>query len=384
MVLRPTSRPLCVAAVLVTLLLALVLAGDVTRSHGAELSAVSTENAAQPRNDRYRGKQLLLSRDQHGRPLSAPAEQPAISQDNRTAVAAAYVSRAEGITPLATGGHQNVYLVHRRKGYDKKAKKPWLIGRVVMASRGTEVPDGDSWAPAFDGDDNHRASCLAFLSTATNLTAGDGNGRADAFVRNLRNGKIRRINTSGTANSVSVDGGCKRVLVGTDRGVFLSTNGRRARRIAGGVVSDVSISTYGKTASWLRAGNVRLWRSGKRVGTIGRGSAPQIAANGKLVVYERGGKLKRYLLKTRRTATVGNGSQAAMTLTGRFTFWVSGSLVRAVGLKKPVAHCSGGPGSPATSAHGNYVLYTCPPGEAVSPHPQVYLGHIGSSSYGKR
>ena len=67
---------------------------------------------------------------------------------------------------------------------------PWRAGRTVLASQGLggAPANGRSYAPALDGDSHHVPRCVGFISDASNLVAGDTNGVADAFVRDLRNG----------------------------------------------------------------------------------------------------------------------------------------------------------------------------------------------------
>lgn len=335
------------------------------------------------RSDRYRGMQLLVSRNADGLPSNAPAEDPAISQDNRTAVAIAYASSATDIVRQGTGGHKNVYLVHRRKGYGRNAEEPWKIAGVELASRGSRAPNGDSWNPTFDGDDTHRATCLAFLSKASNLVGGDHDHQVDVFVRSLANDRLRRIAAPGSANSVDVDGGCDHIIIGTSSGVYIDGPGGDSHRIASGGAEHATIDTYARAASYERDGWVFMWREGKGTERIGRGHSPVISPNGKVVVFEHDGKVRRFRLLTGKTGSLGPGKDVAMTLTAAFIFWVHDDVVDATGLHKPAGSCDLGPSSPATSAHGNYVLYACSPGETISPHSQIYLSHIGGYSHGR-
>lgn len=382
------------------LLLVIVGCAGVLASGGSSVAGSSRDGESEPgyedpagnepvdndptrRWDRYRDEQLLISNNTSGLPANASSGDPAISQDNRTAVAVAYESSATDIVGQKTGGHNNVYLVHRRRPFGHNAEESWKIAETVMASRGSGTPNGDSWNPTFDGDDTHAASCLAFLSKASNLVGGDRNHRADVFVRSLRGNGLRRIATPGSANSVDVDGGCDHIIYATGCGVYVDGPGGEIQRIARGRASDATIDTYARAASFERGGSVFMWREGKGVKKIGRGTSPVISPNGKMVIFEDDGNVRRYRLLTGKTGTVGPGKQAAMTLTAVFIFWINGDLVDATGLSKPAASCTLGPRSPATSAHGNYVLYTCPPGPNLSPHAQVYLSYIGGYSHGR-
>src|SRR4051812_7839294 len=127
--------------------------------------------------------------------LSGSASHPAISHDNRLAQLAAFES--EG----------NVYVVHRASGFGPNGT-PWAAGSKELASVGIgEQPaDGASTAPSLDGTSRVAPHCVAFVSAAGNLVRGDTNGKADAFVRDLRTGKTIRVsvNSSGHQSTGSV------------------------------------------------------------------------------------------------------------------------------------------------------------------------------------
>lgn len=340
-------------------------------------AAESAHWAGTSRVDALRGVQPLVSHNLHSAPSNAPASDPAISQDNRTAVALAYVSAATDIVDDRTGGRDNIYLVHRARPFGLDAEQPWGAGSTELVSRGTTQPDGDSWDPTLDGDDRHAASCLAFVSRATNLTTGDTNDKADVFVRPLRRSGLRRIATRGNANSVAVDGGCDDIAIGTDAGLFLVAKGRKPKRISGGNARSATIDTYARSGSFERSGHVYHWFRSGRVRRIASGTNPVISANGKWIAYESGGKVRAFNTGTRRSMVLGIGKQPSLTLTGVFAFWVSGPLVDATGLRKPAASCSSGPGEPATSAHGNYVVFTCADETPGNPHAQIHVSYIG-------
>jgi hypothetical protein len=354
------------------------IAGLAVVALGSAYSDADPGDQSTTRVDAYRGEQLLLSRSADGSPADGPSFDPAISEDNRTAVAAAYVSTATDIVEGSTPGRRNVYLVHRAGPFDREAKSNWKFGRVELVSRGTGALNGDSWDPSFDGDDRHRASCLAFVSSASNLVAGDVNGRADVFIRSLNRSRLKRIASRGNAESVDVDGGCENVAFATSAGVFLRGSSGAPRRIATGETRSATIDTYGDQVAFERSGAVYLWTRGRGIRKIGRGANPLISGNGKFVSYDEGGNVRNYSVRTRRSKVIGPGHTSSSTLTGLFVFWINGSRVDATGLQKPAAACASGPASPATSAHGNYVLYTCAPGGQRSADAQVFLSYIGA------
>jgi Tol biopolymer transport system component len=90
---------------------------------------------------------------------------PAISADGR------YVAFASAASTLVSGdsnGTEDVFVV------DRVAR---TTERVSLSSAG-EQGNGDSYGPAISADGRY----VAFTSSASNLTAGDGNGELDVFV----------------------------------------------------------------------------------------------------------------------------------------------------------------------------------------------------------
>src|SRR3712207_9461504 len=70
----------------------------------------------------------------------------------------------------------------------------WKPGKTKLLSRGPGGvrANGPSFEPAVDGNTKNRARCVAFLSDASNLVAGDTNGVTDAFLDR----KSTRLNSS--------------------------------------------------------------------------------------------------------------------------------------------------------------------------------------------
>ncbi len=103
---------------------------------------------------------------------------PSISPSGRHV---AFTSIAQDL--LAPGLDANlaldVYLADRRAG---------TLQRVSLDLAGGD-PDADSWQPAVAS----QGRVVAFLSDATDLVPGDGNGTTDAFVRDLRAGVTQRV-----------------------------------------------------------------------------------------------------------------------------------------------------------------------------------------------
>src|SRR3954471_19444122 len=173
------------------------------------LSAAAAPPALAQRGGR--GAALLAHTPSGGQP-NAPATDPAISGDGRMNRYAAYSSAATDIVAGA-GAHRNVFVVYRQAPLTKTGS-PWKMGKTVLISKGRGgAANGDSWGPAFDGYDYAHAGqeitvapkCLAFVSAASNLVAGDRNHKADVFVKRMPNGRLTRIASAGAASEVTLD-----------------------------------------------------------------------------------------------------------------------------------------------------------------------------------
>lgn len=166
----------------------------------------------------------LLSRSYSGRIPNGPSRNAFVSADQRVARYIAYESDASDIVRGDTNNLTDVFVARRRKPW-KKSGSPWLYGDTVLASkgRGGQPANGRSYRPVTDGDSSHRASCVAFVSDASNLVPRDTNGVADAFVYHVGSHRIERISVDskgrqadGPTYDVSVDGECARVAFTAD------------------------------------------------------------------------------------------------------------------------------------------------------------------------
>jgi len=143
----------------------------------------------------------------------------AISQDQRYAALAAFSSTATNLVHGRGGSDADVFLV-RRAGHFGASGLVWRAGHVLapVHSAGGGRPNGNVVAPALNGGFFSPASCVAFISNATNLLPGNAAGQYDAYVEDLRTRRIRRVSVAsngahanGPTDSVSVDGQCERV-----------------------------------------------------------------------------------------------------------------------------------------------------------------------------
>jgi Tol biopolymer transport system component len=181
---------------------------------------------------------LLVSQNAAGTPANAPAGNAVISQDKRFARVVAFESAATNLVAGAGSG-SNVYVVERAPGYGDDGS-PWQFGQITLASTGIggQPANGSSSGASLGGTSRVAPRCVAFVSAASNLVAGDTNGTPDAFVRDLRTGRTVRasVNSSarqsrGTVSEVAVNGLCTRVAFVSDGGdlALMSTRNRSWR-----------------------------------------------------------------------------------------------------------------------------------------------------------
>ena len=168
----------------------------------------------------------LLSRSLTGGFPNGPSRNAVFAQNGQGASFAAYESDASDIVAGDTNGFTDIFVVRRGGSFTDTRGEPWQPAYTQLVSQGMggAPANGPSYKPDADGDAKHRQPyCIAFVSEASNLVPGDTNGKADAFIKNLRNGAITRVSlgtggvqSDGTTYDVQVDGSCTRVAFTSD------------------------------------------------------------------------------------------------------------------------------------------------------------------------
>ena len=118
----------------------------------------------------------------------APSSQSEMSLDGRFV---AFVSGAQGLVSGDTNGKLDVFLRDRVAG---------TTTRVSVGSGGSQG-NGRSDLPSISRDGRY----VAFFSEATNLVAGDTNGRSDIFVRDVVAGSTRRVSVTAGGGQANGD-----------------------------------------------------------------------------------------------------------------------------------------------------------------------------------
>jgi len=327
--------------------------------------------------------QQLISRATNGGLPNAPAFEPTISGDSRIARYVAYSSAATNIASGAGGGHRNIFLV-KRGGSPGKFGTPWKYGSTKLVSRGRGGPaNGDSYAPALggwtNGDTAKKPKCLGFVSRASNLVAGDSNGRADAFARKLPSGKPQRINSPATVSEVAVSGDCRTVAVVAGGSLYVKRPGTKRRKLAGGGVSSPNLTFNGAQIGYAKNGKVLVRRvAGGGRNTIAGGSNPSVDADapqGKVrrLAYQRGGSTfikavsggERLMAPRSSLPVMSAGASQAMFASGPYAYLYAVS--NDFGKPNPQGFCPEDQGvinGLDLSARGNYSVLSCSGGAA--------------------
>jgi hypothetical protein len=327
-------------------------------------------------------KALLAHTPSGGQP-NAPATEPAISGDGRLNRYAAFTSAATDVV-AGSGAHRNVFLVVRRRPFDLAATTQWWGAQTILASKGRSGPaNGDSWGASFDGYDYARGGreitvkprCLAFISAASNLVPGDGNGHADVFLRQLATGTLTRIATAGAASEVALDGRCSSLSYVAGGTVYTRDlrTGSTQRISAAGGASSPEVSANGEITTYARNGIVYVNRQGDGgMHTIGPGTQPTADEWGRYVAFNRGDDV--WLANTSGAAQARmlepGVTAPSMTAGGHFVFYVRGPIATS-NIYKSFGAC---PGSDALqiagSSHGNYAAFSCTDGA-------LYMSYVG-------
>lgn len=247
----------------------------------------------------------LISRAYDGGAPNGPSTNAVISQDRRWSRYIAFESEASNLVKSDPNGFKDVFVVRRAGSFRNNGSK-WLRGKTTLISRAPGGPaNGPSWGAALDGGFWHVPSCVAFLSSASNLVAGDTNGKVDAFVSQRIGRPPKRVSLPGGAQAtadtteVAVSQDCTRIAFVTGGKLYVKVGKKvRAMKKAGAPHRDPSFSN-GFTNDLVFTGRegVYLSRGGtkrpKLVGPGGRNPAysdihkPPPNCKRRTIAYER-------------------------------------------------------------------------------------------------
>jgi hypothetical protein len=342
----------------------------------------------------------LLSRTASGAAAGGDSGGVAISGDSRRASVAAFDSTSSQLTGGTAPGVRNVFTVDRAGPFDDTGSA-WRAGAVHLVSSGLggAPANGDSFGAALDGTTRIAPRCVAFVSSASNLVPGDTNGVADAFVRDLRTGRIRRVSVTsggrqanGPTTAVAIDGSCREVAFAATAPNLALTHTRKpswrsaVTRAPAPGTQQIYLHFLGGTRKVDRAVRGLTFVLSATNGRPGGASSgePSVANNGSAVAFSSGGQvlertLRRALgrvihhhrvqfwrLGTRRIASGGARSPAVNVDNTEVAFARGSQILVAKpgGSERDVAGSATGP--PALTDGGTFVAFASDPAPTLA------------------
>jgi len=220
-------------------------------------------------HDRQTGQTTRVSVSSSGVEENAPPPDDyaaiSISGDGRYV---AFYSDATNLVSGDTNGETDIFVHDRQTG---------TTTRASVASDGSEANAGSS-EPSLSGDGRY----IAFISSATNLVAGDTNGKGDVFVRDLQTGTITRVSVNssgkeanGWSNSPSISGDGRYVA-------FLSKSSNLDPRAYDFGVYELA---YVRDLQVGQTTLASVYSSGDTLG-VGSIDGPAISRDGRYVAFE--------------------------------------------------------------------------------------------------
>jgi hypothetical protein len=373
---------------------------------------------------------LLISKALDGGTANGPSTNPVISSDRRYARLIAFESEASNLVANDTNGQKDVFVIPRTGTIDNIGTE-WRSGPTVLVSQGMggQPADGRSFRPAVSGAFHSPGRCIAFLSAATNLVAGDTNGKVDAFLVKGPGAPPQRVSllpgngeSTADATDVTVSGDCSRVSFVINRQVYTRKGNKTYRVRAPGRASDVQYAVGNSNALVFTARRgIHLSPNGiKRSTLVARGGRDPAFNDLKrrTLAYEkrRGGRVqifykdlgKRETIISDRRGSLGNGHSLDPVIgnSGYYvTFQSEASNLGVNALSRTDDHngridsylytnvrdltlvqsvddkavpVPGGGQNPSMSYYANYILFdaVAPLAERDGPH-QIYMRYLG-------
>ena len=199
---------------------------------------------------------------------NADVTTPSLSDDGRTV---AFGTAASNLVPNDANQTFDVFV----KNLD--------TGAIIRASAAADGTPANGFSISFSLAGDGRS--IAFHSTATNLVAGDTNGRSDVFVKNLTTGAVANASTAadgslGNGDSFSAtqsrDGNLVAFLSNADNLVAGDTNGRTdvfVKNLTTGAVTRVSTAADGTQGNADATGIPRISADGTKVAFTSRATS---------------------------------------------------------------------------------------------------------------
>ncbi len=203
--------------------------------------------------------------DALGNPSNGASYTPSISDDGTWI---AFASAANNLLavggPSDTNGLVDIYLKNMASG---------AVSRISVDSAGNEV-NGASSQPSISANGNR----IAFLSSATNLVAGDTNGVADVFVHDVQLGTTIRVSVNSAGGQANGASSAPRI---SKDGRFVVFESRASNLVAGDTNARWDIFIHDTVSGQTR----RLSESGAGLQANGASDAPRLSQDGRHMAY---------------------------------------------------------------------------------------------------
>lgn len=258
--------------------------------------------AASAQAGTYGSTPVSISSGINGASPNGSSGEPAVSGDNRSVRFVAYSSSASNLVGGDSNGVRDVFAWFRPSHSVPRALRSGRLQRVNVGKHGQA--NADSSNPSVDGSMSNRPHCVAYQSTATNLSAKDAVPDSDIYLRDLRRKRTVLVSNgiAGDAINPSIAGNCKKVLFESGGRVYWSRVGAGAPQSLG-AGTDPRYSRDGKSITFVRSGRV-IFRHGGFKARLGAGSEPRVSdyatAAGWAVAYNSGGNVKLGLINNGR------------------------------------------------------------------------------------
>ncbi len=219
-------------------------------------------------HDLQTGKTARVSVSASGGQSNNDSGYPSISSDGRYV---AFYSKATNLIPNDTNGSWDIFVHDRQSGATKL---------VSVSSTGGQ---GNGWSlfPSISGKGRY----VAFISSATNLVAGDTNGKVDVFVHDSQTGKTERVSLDskgGEANGDSGDLNSWRCVSISDDGRFVVFESEASNLVSGDTNNREDVFLHDRTTKKT----VRLSVNDDGVQGNNHSERPSIAPDGRYVVFQ--------------------------------------------------------------------------------------------------
>lgn len=230
--------------------------------------------------------------------------EPAVSGDNRRVKLIAYSSLASNLVNGDSNGVRDVFVWRRPGGSVPRELGRGYLRRVSIGRHGRQA-NGPSSDPSVDGSMTRRPRCVAFQSTATNISQRDALPDSDIYVRDLRRRRtiLVSVGVKGGATNPALSGNCRKVLFEAGGKVYRARVGRgRAKQLGRG--SEPDYSRDGRSITFVRADGHVVFLHGDRQFRLGRGRSPHVSdyatGHGWAVAYNSDGNVMLGLINRGR------------------------------------------------------------------------------------